>query len=155
MGMIFWFSFKSGAQSHSQSEFVKKLLERILNKAGVKLSGKIYGIFSPFVPGRITEEIFVRKTAHFSEYFIFGAVCSMASLYWRRIPFIRVLPLLLGPFAALNDEMVIQRYLTVGRTSAIKDVLLDSIGFYTAAAVVFFAAIILFILKFIFRRMIS
>lgn len=137
--MIYWFSFHSGIQSNSQSGIVKRILETFFRKTGIGFNKSIFLIFAPFCKEKVTAEVFVRKCAHIFEYFIFGTVCTTAAIHWRKRKFLRFLPLIFGITTALQDEMVIQRFLVTGRTYALTDVLLDSIGFYFA---VFLIAVI-------------
>lgn len=94
----------------------------------------------------------MRKSAHFIEYFIFGVFCSILAILWRKNRFLLLIPLLLGVLTALKDEMIIQRFLVTGRTSTMKDVLLDSIGFYLAAIMVFAVFLLWSLIKYAIKR---
>lgn len=149
MALIFWFSFQSGAQSQSQSHKVLELVEHILNKLGVEFNQTIFDIFAPFSKEKITSEIFIRKLAHFTEYFIFGCICSAGIIHWHKRRFLRYVPAVLGVSTAAIDEMIIQQFLVSERTAALTDVLLDSIGFYTSLLII----VAVFIIVIIFRRL--
>lgn len=142
--VIFSFSLRSGAASHSESGYIITLTKRI----NLNIDKRFFKIYAPFVRDKnhITLEEFVRKSAHFTEYFIFGIICGTAALYFRRQYKLWYLTLLCGVPVSFIDERLIQRCLVTGRTSSYKDVLLDCIGFYFAIA---FALLFAAILKYI------
>ena len=109
---VLWFAFilarslKSGVQSHSESSLVHSFLQGL-------------------VPG-ITMH-FVRKFAHFLEYFLLGGLLLTDDRLYGRRNF--VWPALLGLLAACTDELV-QRFVPQ-RSGEILDVLLDFSGVLT------------------------
>lgn len=76
-------------------------------------------------------DLIVRKLAHFTEYFILGALLFAD---WRMIGRGRVLlPSGLGAAVAFVDELLVQTH-TPGRSGELRDVLLDTVGVVTAVA---------------------
>lgn len=134
--VIFGFSFRSGAASHSESGFVRSALLSITNRFNITINPDIYKIVATFVEDKshITGEDFVRKTAHFTEYFILGLFFGGAFIRFRKKSKRSFLLLLGGFLVAFIDERLVQQFLVSDRTSSYKDVLLDCIGFYLAAA---------------------
>ena len=137
VAMIFGFSLYSGAASHTQSAAVEDIVTRVLRHYHVHLDTRLYELYRPFtVQGEAVDEtLFFRKSAHLTEYFLLG-IFSTILLYWgaaagKWSP-IQFAFFFVGPLTALADEKIIQQYLSVQRTSTLKDVLLDSIGFYLA-----------------------
>lgn len=155
MALIFWFSLQSGAQSYAQSHKVLEIVERILNKFGIKFNQALFDIFAPFCKEKVTSEIFIRKLAHFTEYFIFGIICTASIIHWHKRKFLRFVPAALGVLTAAIDEMVIQQFLVSERTAAITDVLLDSIGFYVALIIIFVVSFAVLLIKHLRRRMLT
>lgn len=111
------------------------------------MNHKIYNIYRPFVEDKnhVSSEDFVRKTAHFTEYFLFGVFCITAALILKRKSRIWYIPLFLGIPVALFDEKIIQKFLVAGRTSSFKDALLDNIGFY-------FAVLMILLVRFVCKK---
>lgn len=145
--VIFSFSFHNGLSSHRQSNWVLACVKSFLYNDHIHVNKKLLAwLYTPFLESNtgLTDDFIIRKTAHFTEYFVFGFFCTAAAAALKRNR-LRLWPCLLfaGPVVAFIDEKFIQLYLTVGRTSSYRDVLLDSIGFY--AAVIFFSVIILLV----------
>ena len=112
-GLWLWFIFARSAQTAEESG---------------KESGAILELFRVLIPS--ATDIFVRKLAHFTEYFVLG---GLAYWDWRLLglgPW--VLPLVFCAGAACMDELVIQVG-TPGRSGELRDVLLDTLG--AAAAI--------------------
>ncbi|MDR3552291.1 MAG: VanZ family protein [Clostridia bacterium] len=136
--VIFSFSLRSGASSHSESSAVENALLTFLERVNIRVDTGIYNLYRPFVPkGQVIDaEAFVRKTAHVFEYAVLGLLCCANA--WR-IPVRRRraawLFFLIGPLTAMIDEEIIQRFLVTGRTSSLRDVLLDATGFFIAATI--------------------
>ncbi len=139
VAIIFSFSLHAGLSSHIQSGAVKNAISAIAEKTGIPVNRSVFNLVSPFVEDKnhITGEDFVRKAAHFAEYFAFGAICVVVTLANRRKKW-RLVPLLCAAPISLTDEMIIQRFIVSGRTSSFKDVFLDCIGFYCAVIVILF-----------------
>lgn len=128
---IWGFSLRNGAQSHGQSGDIVVFCDKVCKKLNINISSKWYKIYAPFVqdPSNITKEEAIRKTAHFTEYFILGFFCALMACFNRRSKF-AYLFLIMGVAVSYIDERVIQLHIVSGRTSSLKDVLLDCIGFY-------------------------
>lgn len=142
--VIFSFSLAGGQQSHHESNSVKYILSSAAKSLDLHVNHKIYNIYKPFVEDKnhITSEDFVRKTAHFTEYFLLGVFCSAAALFLRKKSRLWFIPLFLGIPVALFDEKIIQKFLVPGRTSSLTDALLDNIGFYSAVIIVFLVCLV-------------
>ena len=111
--VIFYFSMQSGTDSNAESGLIVKLVRPIIDPEG-----------------KMTEEEIqysVRKTAHFTEYFILGALLSAIALI---IPLKFPTPwifmsLFFTLFTAVTDEYI-QSF--VERTSLVSDIVLDFSG---------------------------
>ena len=94
---------KPAEQSSQESDAVLALVQRVLPSAGV---------------------YFVRKAAHFAEYFVLGAlVGGCCALRWR--------PVLLWPLLGCAGVAALDEFLQTfyeGRSGELRDVLLDSLG---------------------------
>lgn len=126
MYIIFSFSAQSAEGSQALSE---GLLDRILK----------------IIPFEISH-VFLRKTAHFSEYALLGAVSFCAfSFTLKRKSFLW--GWVLSAAYAITDE--IHQLFIPGRACRAFDVFIDSLG---AAAGIAFAALVFFLLGLIYRR---
>ena len=106
-------------ESSALSQYVKAMLEPLLEV----FVGK----------GNVTEH-FVRKLAHFTEFFALGAEFSLLIITGKKVSTAGVsLSLLAGLISALSDETV---QLFFERGSSVKDVWLDFSGFCTALALI-------------------
>lgn len=134
---IWGFSLRPGQQSHDQSSDMVIICDKICNKLNINISSKWYKIYAPFVqdPSNITKEEAIRKTAHFTEYFVLGFFCALMACFNRRSKF-SYLFLLMGVAVSYIDERVIQLHIVSGRTSSFKDVFLDCIGFYLCFSII-------------------
>lgn len=134
---IWGFSLTKGSQSHEQSLTMVTICDKICNKLNIHIDSKYYKIYAPFVeyPDNITKEEAIRKTAHFTEYFILGFLCSLMACFNRHSK-LSYLFLIVGLIVSYIDERVIQLNLVSGRTSSLKDVLLDCLGFYIAFGII-------------------
>lgn len=116
-------SLQSSAGSWSMSNVVAALFEPILQRVYSLVTALTTGMGLPV----ITYGVFVRKLAHFCEYFLLGAECAAltASLAGRAIsPYVWA-DLFIVLAVGVADEFVQS---VVGRTSLISDVLLDFFG---------------------------
>jgi VanZ family protein len=113
---IFSNSLYPGTQSSVQSQDIMNLIN------GVLASCKIHYAFT---------EHFIRKTGHFTEYFILSILLTFTVHTYRfqklEAVFIRLFMMLLVP---VLDEFI--QLFTPGRGSSVSDVLLDFIGGLTA-----------------------
>lgn len=129
MYIIFSFSAQSAEGSQELSE---GLLDRILK----------------IIPFEISH-VFLRKTAHFSEYALLGAVSFCAfSFTLKRKSFLW--SWILSTAYAVTDE--IHQLFIPGRACRVFDVFIDSSG---AASGIAFAALVFFILNLIYKRISS
>ena len=101
-------------------------------------SGFVYDLLCPFFElfmgkGNVTEH-FIRKLAHFTEFFGLG----LELMLFMRLEFLKVKPVLpvnawvFGTFCALIDETI---QLFSGRGPAVQDVWLDSAGCLTGVLI--------------------
>ena len=110
---IFGNSLKDGTESSLQSARVAEILRQILD------------------PGRKIEEglfhFYVRKAAHFTEFAALGCCLNGTAVSLRKqrnhLDFLK--PLFIAVSVAMTDEFI-QRF--TGRTSSVRDVMLDSLG---------------------------
>lgn len=129
---IFGNSLDSREESSDKSGFVTEIITPILEI----FMGK----------GNVTEH-FVRKLAHFTEFFILGAESAVLAFLILRRGRVGVLScLLFGVLSALSDETI---QLFTGRGPSVADVWLDFGGFVTAFFIVFLPYAIFRITKFV------
>ncbi len=128
--VIFSFSLRNGETSSADSETALGLIKKVLQWFGIEAA---------------PPELFVRKAAHFSEYFVLGGL-AYATFFKRKFA------LLSGEgyavVVALLDEFVCQS-LSVGRGPSFLDVLLDGAGALCGVFAAFF------ILRKIFQKMLD
>ncbi len=110
---IFWNSLQTGEESGAQSDAVADLAKKFLGFFGITIEDYSLGVF-------------IRKAAHFSEYFL---LCICASLFIinitsRRFSF--AAPIYCG-IVAICDEFIMQMS-TSGRSPQWTDVLIDFCG---------------------------
>lgn len=129
IGFIFMNSSFNADLSSSQSLGVRQFLNSVLKSLSINIT--------------LTEH-FVRKCAHFVEYFVLGT-----TLYFTVLSFVRRLNKLMfiapavGLFVAIIDEFI-QRF-SSGRSAQVSDVILDFSGVCTA--IIFVTLITLLINK--------
>ena len=110
---IFWNSLQTGEESGAQSDAVVDVAKKILGFFGITVKDYNLGVF-------------VRKAAHFSEYFL---LCICASLFIINIinrRFSAIAPFYCG-LVAVCDEFIMQMA-TAGRSPQWTDVLIDFCG---------------------------
>lgn len=116
IAFIFINSALDAETSSKESMGVLELLNSILSSLNIDL---------------ILSENFVRKSAHFAEYFVLGAL-----LYFTVVSFTKkqikklVAPLAVGLLTACVDETI--QLFSLGRSGQLSDVLLDFFGICTA-----------------------
>lgn len=125
---IFMNSMKDGEESAKQSGFFTDLAEKALNAVGL-------------TPNRDTVSLFIRKLAHFSEYFVLSASAAVALYLGFNNRKAAIIAPLYAFSVAVCDEFIVQA-LTAGRGPAWTDVLIDTSGAVFAFSV--FAVIIVF-----------
>ncbi len=118
--MVFFFSLRNGDASSTDSETALGVVKRFLLWFGIE---------------NAPSELFIRKAAHFSEYFLLGVLACAFFFSWKRR-----LVLLFGEGYAIAvafiDEFVCQN-ISVGRGPSFLDVLLDSAGALCGVLIVF------------------
>lgn len=136
--LILWFSLHSGSSSNLQSEHIKWIAARIAHQIGIYHPNLHF--LQVFYPEYSTDlgNLLIRKLSHFTEYAIFGICCTLIFGHMQNRKQAILLNITCGPLLALLDEKVVQTYLSVGRTSSYRDVLLDSFGFFCGALIVLF-----------------
>lgn len=111
MGFIFYMSSKPAVESAADSSQIVDLLSRWL------------GISSEFSEGM---SFIVRKTAHFTEYFILAALITTTNRTFNNGKLNFSFILLMVVLTALGDEFL-QGFID-GRSSEVRDVLIDFSG---------------------------
>ena len=112
MIVIFYMSHQPGEVSSKQSALVIRMFQFI----GINLTEKL-GELATFI---------VRKTAHFSEYFILYCLTLNVFRFYSNNKKIKLYCLIVVFLYACTDE--IHQYFVPGRAMAFKDVLIDTSG---------------------------
>ena len=110
---IFVNSLQNGEDSAKQSDFFVNIINPIISFFGI-------------TPDEHTVGVFVRKAAHFTEYFV---LCATATMFLRVFKNKKLLfiPPIYCLAVAVTDEFVMQM-ITEGRAPQITDVLIDFSG---------------------------
>lgn len=117
-GFIFSNSLQVGEDSAQMSGFIVNIVMSVFGKIGITDIGAVSFI--------------VRKTAHFTEFFIQSILMSL-SVYDKKYRGAAIYVLFLGLFTACCDELL--QFFTDGRDSLVRDVFIDFGGTVCAAAV--------------------
>lgn len=117
MIFIFYMSNQTAGQSSSQSN---KVLE-ILLMLGINIPSEMYNM-ATFI---------IRKTAHFSEYFILYLLVINVMKYYVKEKKLILLSIMIVFLYAISDE--VHQYFIPGRSMAMRDVLIDTFGGIVAA----------------------
>ena len=122
---ILFNSSLNGEQSSSQSGFFTNLAKSLLSLIGIR-------------PQEEDLSHFIRKAAHFTEYFAFGALCCLLVKCTRlkRLAHLAPIPAFV---LAVCDEFIVQGA-TEGRSPQWTDVLIDTSGALTAVLFIAFIA---------------
>lgn len=116
MSLIFWFSNQPGSNSSNQSNFIVEIIVNALN-----VSEKYNGIIS----------YIVRKTAHFSIYFVLGfSVIGLLNLYNVNTKKKVLIALMICILYAISDE--IHQLFVTGRSCKVIDILIDALGSFSS-----------------------
>ena len=116
IGLIFYMSNQPGEVSSQHSQLVIAFFEFL----GIDLTDKL-GSLATFI---------VRKTAHFSEYFIlYFLTLNLFKCYLEK-KYVKWCSLLFVFAYACSDE--IHQYFIPGRAMALRDVFIDTMGGFTA-----------------------
>lgn len=121
MGIIFIMSHQPGNISSSQSELVIKIFEII----GIRLDS-YFGDLATFI---------IRKTAHFSEYFILFLLLYRVICIYIDKEHAKLYALLIVFLYAGSDE--IHQYFIPGRAMSFKDVMIDTSGGFLAMIITY------------------
>lgn len=101
-----------------------------------RLLGFINGILEAFKLPILTSDVFIRKTAHFAEFFVLGASVCGYSVFDKRIDVnYAIKSVLFSCLIAMSDETI--QYFT-GRGSMLLDVWLDLSGAVTGIVICYF-----------------
>lgn len=104
----------------------------------------VAGIVPPETKPGAFLQLNLRKVAHFLEFALLGGEITLYILLFMRRGIVIYLSLISAPIVALLDE-TIQIY--SGRASSIIDVLIDTSGFLTAAAIFYTVAAIVMLIR--------
>lgn len=125
---IFFNSLQSGEDSSQASGFFADVLKKLAGAFGLEPS-----------PGSLSH--FVRKLAHFSEYFVLAAFVFGAAAAKTPPGGAAAISVLYPCAVAFADEFIMQR-MTVGRSPQITDVFIDVSGAATAAAALYIITVL-------------
>jgi VanZ family protein len=124
---IFSNSMQTGEESGAMSDIILELIKKPLSLIGLDISDEALGFF-------------IRKAAHFSEYFVLGALISVDLLHIFKsrlsLAFAPIYPLVI----AVCDEFIVQNA-TEGRSPELRDVLIDLSGAVIATISIYFILI--------------
>ncbi|ONN27676.1 hypothetical protein XJ44_02790 [Thermosipho affectus] len=142
--VIFYFSSRSPVESSTQSSFVTKILKKIdsiMDFSNTKVFRNIEIFLKKlwFKTQYVPAEMLVRKTAHFSLYFILGII-TFFTFYNKGILISSIIGITFPNLVATLDEYTQQYY---KRGSSLNDVLIDLSG--TITGVVLSLTIVLII----------
>lgn len=117
--IIFFMSHQPAEVSNQQSD----LIIQIFNKIGLDLNSYL-GSLATFI---------IRKTAHFTEYFILYILANNVLRYYFSDKKKQIYILIFVLIYAISDE--VHQYFVPGRAMALRDVLIDFSGGFTACLV--------------------
>ena len=117
--IIFFMSHQPAEVSNQQSD----LIIQIFNKIGLDLNSYL-GSLATFI---------IRKTAHFTEYFILYILANNVLRYYFSDKKKRIYILIFVLIYAISDE--VHQYFVPGKAMALRDVLIDFSGGFTACLV--------------------
>ncbi len=121
---IFWNSLQTGEESGKMSDIAVNIVKPVLEFFGITIKDRTLGVL-------------VRKTAHFSEYFVLSASFALFLLNTVNRRSIYFSPLYCG-IVAVCDEFIMQM-VTSGRSPQWTDVLIDFGGGVFALLILIFA----------------
>jgi VanZ family protein len=136
--IIFSFSLQSGYSSNAGSSEVKDTLAPIVHRLDIKVQPLGAYLMQIYHDKNVTPGAFLfRKVAHLTEYLILGIIVMLSiKPYRQKIKRLWLLAILIGPSVSLIDELIIQAYLSSGRTASLYDVAIDSSGFLIGTALI-------------------
>lgn len=117
---IFQNSLTSGAASNQKSGFISELIQKVIDPQK-KIDPDAF-------------HIFIRKSAHFSEFALLGVELIILTILIKPRLYIKLIfmPLFISLLTGVTDEYL-QKFVT--RTSSVTDVLIDFTGSVTGIAV--------------------
>ena len=115
--LIFCFSSDNGIESSSLSGKVTDVVIDVLS-------------LKPNEKQKETIHTFIRKTAHFTEYFILGVLIVNCLINFKISKYYLLYAILIGVIYAISDE--IHQVFVSGRVGSPVDVLIDSCGVITS-----------------------
>ncbi len=143
MIMIFSQSAKVASESSAQSGRLIRSVVSMLDRDFSELSPDA----QDEAVGRLQH--FVRKSAHFAEYFVLGAlICIAVGNHINKRLFQLLISIFAGAAYAVSDE--VHQFFVEGRSCQLSDMLLDSAGVAVGAAVVVLLCVI--VLKLMRRK---
>ena len=115
--VILWFSLQDGSTSSLQSGFITANIQRLLSNIGIDVERQLLGFL-------------IRKTAHFTEFFILGVLVKRSAFDLKNN-----LILYLSFLVPIIDETV--QSFVPGRAMTLMDMLIDSAGISTGIIAVY------------------
>lgn len=115
--VILWFSLQDGSTSSLQSGFITANIQRVLSSIGIVVERQLLGFL-------------IRKTAHFTEFFILGVLVKQSAYEMKNN-----LILYLSFLVPIIDETV--QSFVPGRAMTLMDMLIDSAGILCGIFVVY------------------
>ena len=106
--VILSFSLQDGSRSSLQSGVITTTIQSLLSNIGIDIERQLLSFL-------------IRKTAHFTEFFILGVLVKQSSF-----DLVNNLPVYLACFVPILDEMV--QSFVPGRAMAISDMIIDLTG---------------------------
>jgi len=142
--VIFSFSLQSGHSSNTKSLEIKNTLAPIAHELGIKTQPVGIILMRIYHEKNITLGAFLfRKVAHLTEYMILGFIVMLTiKPYRQRAKKLWLMTAMVGLLVALFDELVIQAFISRGRTSSLYDVVIDSAGYFIGVTLIFFISLI-------------
>lgn len=127
MCFIFAQSLLPGSASARQSTGIVEFINPILTSINIHISSNNLSLI-------------IRKLAHFTEFFILGALWFYVYKYWFNRIVHLILVLAHGLLTAIVDESI--QYFVEGRSAQVTDVLIDFLGVLIACAMLLFIHLI-------------
>jgi VanZ family protein len=144
IAVIFSFSLQSGHSSNTKSLEVKNALAPIAHELGIKAQPVGTFLMRIYHEKNITPGAFLfRKIAHMTEYMILGIIVMLTIIPHRqKSKRLWIITIMIGPLVALIDELIIQAFISRGRTSSLYDVVIDSAGYFIGVTLILFISLI-------------
>ena len=136
MGLIIWFSSQSAADSSEVSiSFTQTVLEIIRDLFRLDWPSE------KLIQHALLLEHFMRKLAHFTEYFLLAVFCSIPLYVYHIRSRSQILPITLfcAVFAGFDE---LHQCFVPGRAGAFSDVCLDTFGSFCGSLLIYFTVMI-------------